>query len=74
MPIARADVSSTEVSALPDDLAMPSIKNRLRWSKYGARPMETRPDWNSVPGQGQDGVQSHVTAYFATKSERGQCA
>jgi hypothetical protein len=35
--------ASVDVSELPGDLAVPAIKDRLRCSKCGARPMETRP-------------------------------
>jgi hypothetical protein len=37
--------ASVDVSALPDDVLVPDIKNRLRCTKCGERPMETRPDW-----------------------------
>jgi hypothetical protein len=37
--------ASIDVSMLSGDVAVPSIKNRLRCSKCGARPTETRPDW-----------------------------
>jgi hypothetical protein len=37
--------ASIDVSALPADVFVPEIKNRLRCTKCGERPMETRPDW-----------------------------
>ena len=37
--------ASIDVSAMPDDVAVPEIKNRLRCTKCGERPLETRPDW-----------------------------
>jgi hypothetical protein len=37
--------ASVDVSALPDDLAVPEVRRRLRCSRCGARPIETRPDW-----------------------------
>jgi hypothetical protein len=37
--------ASVDVSNLPGDLAV----HRLRCSKCGARPNETRPDWTSAP-------------------------
>jgi hypothetical protein len=40
--------ASIDVSALPGDLAVPQIKHRLRCSKCGKRPSETRPDWSDV--------------------------
>jgi hypothetical protein len=42
-----------DVSALPDEMAVPSIKDRLRCSKCGARPMETRPDWSQYRARGK---------------------
>jgi hypothetical protein len=37
--------ASIDVSALPDDVFVPAIKDRLRCTKCGERPMEARPDW-----------------------------
>jgi hypothetical protein len=37
--------ASIDVSRLPDDVFVPEIRNRLRCTKCGERPMETRPDW-----------------------------
>jgi hypothetical protein len=45
--------ASIDVSALPDDLAVPVIKNRLRCIKWGERPMQTRPDWRQYHGTGK---------------------
>jgi hypothetical protein len=36
-----------------DDIAVPAIKDRLQCSKCGARPMETRPDWNQYQPKGR---------------------
>jgi hypothetical protein len=36
--------ASVDESNLPGDLAVPEIKHRLRCSKRGKRPSETRPD------------------------------
>jgi hypothetical protein len=36
--------ASIDVSMLPSDLAVPSIKNRLRCSNCSARTIGTRPD------------------------------
>jgi hypothetical protein len=45
--------ASVDVSALPSDLAVPEIKHRLRCSKCGKRPDETRPDWAQYEPKGQ---------------------
>jgi hypothetical protein len=45
--------ASVDVSALPAEMAVPSIKDRLRCSKCGARPMETRPDWSTYRLRGR---------------------
>jgi hypothetical protein len=37
--------ASVDVSALPDHEAVANIRARLRCSKCGARPMNTRPHW-----------------------------
>jgi hypothetical protein len=37
--------AAIDVSDLPDDVFVPEIKNRLRCTRCGERPMETRPDW-----------------------------
>jgi hypothetical protein len=47
--------ASIDVLGLPGDVAVPEIKNRLRCTKCGERPMETRPDWTK-PGKGQVGA------------------
>ena len=38
--------SIVDVSALPDDVAVPGLRSRLRWSACGNRPMDVRPDWS----------------------------
>jgi hypothetical protein len=45
--------ASGDVSALPAEMAVPSIKDRLRCAKCGARPMETRPDWSQYRARGK---------------------
>jgi hypothetical protein len=45
--------ASIDVSALPGDVAVPAIQNRLRCSKCGARPTETRPDWTQYRPKGR---------------------
>jgi hypothetical protein len=44
--------ASIDVSKLPGDLAVPEIKYRLRCSKCGKRPSETRPDWSQYEPKG----------------------
>jgi hypothetical protein len=44
--------ASVDVSALPGDVAVPTIKDRLRCSKCGKRPNETRPDWSQYRPKG----------------------
>jgi hypothetical protein len=44
--------ASADVSELPADLAVPDVKLRLRCSKCGKRPTETRPDWSNYRLQG----------------------
>jgi hypothetical protein len=48
--------ATIDVSALPDGLAVPAIKNRLRCSKCGKRPNETRPDWSQYRANGLSGA------------------
>jgi hypothetical protein len=38
--------ATIDVSDLPGDLAVPNVRFRLRCSKCGKRPTETRPDWS----------------------------
>jgi hypothetical protein len=45
--------ASVDVSKLPGDLAVPEIKHRLRCSKCGKRPSETRPDWAQYEPKGR---------------------
>jgi hypothetical protein len=45
--------ASVDVSGLPGDLAVPEIKHRLRCSKCGKRPSETRPDWSQYEPKGR---------------------
>jgi hypothetical protein len=45
--------ASVDVSALPAEMAVPSIKDRMRCSKCGARPTETRPDWSQYRARGK---------------------
>jgi hypothetical protein len=45
--------STIDVSRLPDDLAVPDIRLRLRCSKCGKRPTETRPDWTRYRSKGR---------------------
>jgi hypothetical protein len=45
--------ASIDVSDLPADLFVPAIKDRLRCSKCGQRPMETRPDWRQYHAKGK---------------------
>jgi hypothetical protein len=37
--------ASIEVSAMSDDVYVPTIKDRLQCTRCGERSMETRPDW-----------------------------
>jgi hypothetical protein len=45
--------ASVDVSALPAEMAVPSIKDRMRCRKCGARPTETRPDWSQYRARGK---------------------
>jgi hypothetical protein len=45
--------ASVDVSGLRGDLAVPEIKHRLRCSKCGKRPSETRPDWSQYEPKGR---------------------
>ena len=47
------DHASVDVSALPDDLAVPDVRLRLRCTKCGKRPNETRPDWTRYRAKGR---------------------
>jgi hypothetical protein len=45
--------STIDVSNLPDDLAVPDVRLRVRCSKCGKRPTETRPDWTNYRLRGK---------------------
>ena len=45
--------ASIDVSELPGDLVVPELRLRLRCSKCGERPMETRPDWTNYKAAGR---------------------
>jgi hypothetical protein len=45
--------ASVDVSKLPGDLAVSDIRLRLRCSKCGKRPTETRPDWTQYRAKGK---------------------
>jgi hypothetical protein len=45
--------ATIDVSALSDDLAVPDVRFRLRCSKCGKRPNETRPDWTRYRSKGR---------------------
>jgi hypothetical protein len=47
--------SLVDVSSLPDGVAVPDVRTRLRCSSCGARPDQTRPNWIDYrpPGSGQ---------------------
>jgi hypothetical protein len=45
--------ASVDVSKLPGDLAVPDVRLRLRCSKCGKRPSETRPDWTTYRLRGR---------------------
>jgi hypothetical protein len=45
--------STIDVSELPGELAVPDIKFRLRCSKCGKRPTESRPDWTNYRLRGK---------------------
>jgi hypothetical protein len=45
--------AAIDVSDLPGDLAVPNIRFRLRCSKCGKRPTETRPDWSRYRSKGK---------------------
>lgn len=44
-----------DVSALPSEVAVPSLRLRMRCAACGARPRHARPDWLEVraPGMGR---------------------
>jgi hypothetical protein len=44
---------SVDVSQLPGELAVPDIRFRMRCSKCGKRPDETRPDWSQYRPKGR---------------------
>jgi hypothetical protein len=45
--------ASVDVASLPGDLAVPDVRLRLRCSKCGKRPNETRPDWTTYRLRGR---------------------
>jgi hypothetical protein len=45
--------ASIDVSAMPDDVFVPAIKDRLRCTLCGDRPIETRPDWRQYHVKGK---------------------
>jgi hypothetical protein len=45
--------ASVDVSDLPGDLAVRDVRFRLRCSKCGNRPTETRPDWSRYKARGR---------------------
>jgi hypothetical protein len=45
--------ASVDVSKLPGDLPVPDVRLRLRCSKCGKRPNETRPDWSQYRPKGR---------------------
>jgi hypothetical protein len=45
--------STIDVSSLPGDLPVPDVRLRLRCSKCGKRPNETRPDWSTYRLRGR---------------------
>jgi hypothetical protein len=46
--------SDYRLSNLPGDLPVPDVRPRLRRSKCGGRPNETRPDWSNYRLRGQE--------------------
>lgn len=46
---------SVDVSGLPGEVEVPSLRRRLRCSACGARPSDVRPDWSQyrAPGMGK---------------------
>jgi hypothetical protein len=45
--------ATIDVSDLPGTLPVPDVKFRMRCSKCGKRPNETRPDWTRYRSKGR---------------------
>jgi len=45
--------ASIDVSDLPAYVFVPDIRNRLRCTRCGQRPMEIRPDWRQYKSGGK---------------------